>query len=360
MMGDQQAIEPIEQLRTRASSLSSTLDSVRTKTSMSEVFAAMEGIDSRLGALPGKLTQVRSRGYVFKCHLEDEVTNLRYQWPSTRPRVEMDADEQRRLLIPQLESLQARFVDARAMIDTDMGQAESALTALAGATENLGKTADTALSSLRGRYDSLQDRLSAIEGDVTHMEAVLKRVDEASFKLYPEENVIETIEAQWLTDQKGGPKGVLFCTDHRLIFEQKEEIATKRVLFIVTEKQKVQQVALEAPIGAALQVKESESGALLFRKDHLELTFGPQSRVRAAHFILKGDSAAWQRLINRVNAGEMVKEQVLPESRPVATEKPKGMPMQCPACGGRFTQELVRGMQSVKCQYCGTVVPLQG
>jgi hypothetical protein len=168
--------------------------------------------------------------------------------------------------------------------------------------------------------------------------------------------VIDVMDAQWLTDQKGGPKGMLFCTDHRLIFEQNEDVATKKVLFIVTAKQKVQQVAMEAPIGSVQQIKESDTGALLFHQDHLELTFGAQSKVRTAHFILKCDAAEWLRLINRVNAGEMEKERVGVQA--TAAEKPKTLPSQCPACGARFTQEIVRGMNSVKCQYCGTVVQL--
>jgi hypothetical protein len=189
------------------------------------------------------------------------------------------------------------------------------------------------------------------------IENVLKHVDDATFKLFPDENVIDITDAQWLTDQKGGPNGVLFCTDHRLIFEQNEEVATKKVLFVVTEKQRVQKVAMEAPIGSVEQIKESDTGALMFHKDHLELTFGAQSRVRAAHFILQEDAAEWQRLINRVNAGEMEKERVQTTAAPTA-DKPKTMPSQCPACGARFTQELVRGMTSVKCQYCGTVTRL--
>ena len=130
-----------------------------------------------------------------------------------------------------------------------------------------------------------------------------------------------------------------------------------RALFIVTEKQRVQQLALEAPIGAVEQVKESESGALLFRRDHLELVFGAGSKVRSAHFILKGDSAAWQQLINGITSGQLDKERVQKEAAPVA-EAPKAIPSQCSACGARFTQTLVRGMQSVKCQYCGTVTAL--
>ena len=226
-----------------------------------------------------------------------------------------------------------------------------------GSADALGKSADSVVSSLTGMYDSIKDRLDKLQTELHKMERILDHVDQASFKLFPEENVVDAIDAQWIVDQKGGPKGVLFCTDHRLLFEQKEELATKRVLFIVTEKQKVQRLALEEPVGAVDQVKETESGAMLFRKDHLDVTFSADSTVRSAHFVLKGDSALWQQMINRLNAGEMETERVDREPMP-APAAPLSMPSQCPACGGRITQQLVRGMQSVKCRYCGTVIPL--
>ncbi len=356
MSVDQQT-DPTAALRTKASSLDSTLDTVRRKANLADVMDALEDIDSKLNALPGRLAQLRQRGYVFKNHLEAELDAIDDEWPSVRPRVQIDADYQRRLLTGQMDDIQMRFTQARSLIGSDNAQAEAALTMVSMAAETLGKSADGIISSLQGMYNSFSSRLSMVESETGRAEAVLKQIDQATFKLYPNECVIEAIEAQWMTDQKGGPKGVLFCTDHRLLFEQREEVATKKVLFIVTEKQKVQQLALEAPIGSVQEVKERESGALLFRKDHLDLIFGGNVKVRNASFILKGDSAEWQRLINRVNAGEMDKERVKGEEAP-AKEAPKAMPTQCPACGARITQTVVRGMTNIKCQYCGTVIPL--
>jgi len=352
-----QQLEPIEAARAKAKTLESTLDSVRTKASLSQVFDAIEDMDSDLGAIGGRLSQVRTRGYVFKSHLEADLQAVHNEWPATRLGVQMDAEAQRRRLVPQMDELQVRYAEARALIETDLIQGEAVLAAVEAAGQALQKNADSAISTLQGMYDSLKSRLDKVKSSVDKVERILVDVDKASFKLYPDENIVDTIEGQWLTDQKGGPKGILYCTDHRLLFEQKEEVATKRMLFVVTEKQKVQQLVLDVPIGAVQQAKESESGALLFRRDHLELAFGPQSKVRSAHFILKGDSAAWQQLINRVNAGEIEKEWVK-RAEPAAADAPKAMPTQCPTCGARITQTLVRGMKSVKCQYCGSVIPL--
>ena len=60
---------------------------------------------------------------------------------------------------------------------------------------------------------------------------------------------------------KDGVGGVLFLTDQRLLFEQKEEVVTKKVLFIATEKQKVQALAWEIPV-ANIATAAALSGAL--------------------------------------------------------------------------------------------------
>jgi hypothetical protein len=355
-MSDQQAVDPVAALRTRAANLDKTIDGVRSAASLSSITSSLAEIDSQLSSLPGELVKVRSRGYAFKSYLEADVDAVRLDWPSVRLRVDMATDAQRRELAPQVDDLQARSIQAAALIGSDLAQADAALTSVEGEAHGLEDKANTAASSLRGMYDDLQSRLNKTKSDLQHAGRVLDHIDAASFKLYPEENAIDAIEGQMIADQKGGPKGMLYCTDHRLLFEQNEEVATKRVLFVVTERQKVQKLLLEAPIGKVKQVKESESGALLLRRDHLELTFAPGVPVSSAHFITKGDSAAWQRLINQVTSGDIEKERVTPEGTQPA-DKPKAMPSKCPACGAQITETLVRGMQSVKCRYCGTVIP---
>ena len=105
-----QQAEPIELARRKAQSLETTLDSVRTKATLSTIYDALDDIDSQLNALPGRLAQARRRGYVFKSYLEPELEALQGEWPATRIRVKMEADEQRPRLIEQMDALQQRFV----------------------------------------------------------------------------------------------------------------------------------------------------------------------------------------------------------------------------------------------------------
>jgi hypothetical protein len=66
----------------------------------------------------------------------------------------------------------------------------------------------------------------------------------------PTEAAVFAVGVVSLQGSKGSPddpKGILYLTDQRLIFEQKQEIATKKFLFITTEKQKVQKLVFEVP-----------------------------------------------------------------------------------------------------------------
>ena len=45
-----------------------------------------------------------------------------------------------------------------------------------------------------------------------------------------------------------------------MLFEQKEEIATKKMLFITTAKEKVQELKWQAAIGQVVEAKASEEG----------------------------------------------------------------------------------------------------
>jgi uncharacterized Zn-finger protein len=41
-----------------------------------------------------------------------------------------------------------------------------------------------------------------------------------------------------------------------------------------------------------------------------------------------------------------------------AVEKAKSAPVQCPYCGGSITKPVLRGMDSITCDFCGKVIRL--
>jgi hypothetical protein len=232
-----------------------------------------------------------------------------------------------------------------ATLQSEVGQVESKVTA--------------AEQAIEGMYTQFNNQVDAAARHLEDIEYLLTQLAEASFQLLPTEAGIAAVKAAWCKtgkEQKSDPQGVLYLTDQRLIFEQKEMIATKKVLFVATEKQKVQGLQLEAPVAQVDKVVTSKQG-MLKNEDHIEIHFLSGAAVQMAHFHIWQDNAAWLALINRAKNKDFDQGRAVALDQ-TAVEKVKAAPAQCPSCGGVITTVVLRGMDSIKCEYCGFVIRL--
>jgi hypothetical protein len=228
------------------------------------------------------------------------------------------------------------------------------------AVSTLESKVSAASSSIRGMYDGLQGQVQEVLNQLQRVEWTLKQVAEATFKLFPTEAAIMAVKATWVKggkEDKDDPQGILYLTDQRLLFEQKQELATKKVLFITTQKEKVQQLLLEVPVALVNNVKATKQG-FLGHEDHIDLAFAPAAAVEAAHFHIDGqDSNQWQGLIGRAKARDFDADRAVAVDE-AAVEKVKSAPTACPHCGAAITTQILRGMDSIRCEYCGKVIRL--
>jgi hypothetical protein len=222
----------------------------------------------------------------------------------------------------------------------------------------LERKVNAAQSAVEAMYDSIKQNVNQTRSQVEHLAWTLDQVDEASFQLHPIEDPIFASEAQFMETKKEGPKGVLYLTDERLIFEQKEEVATKKVLFITTEKEKMQELVFEVLAGHVDEVKTTQKG-FLGHKEMMELLFAPEADISSATIRLHGgaDNEEWAAMIGRVKSGEIDKERTQPKDE-AAEEAIRTAPTKCSTCGATLSVELVRGMKEITCEYCGSVVRL--
>jgi hypothetical protein len=103
---------------------------------------------------------------------------------------------------------------------------------------------------------------------------------------------------------------VLYLTDQRLIFEQKEEIATKKVLFITTAKHKVQGLKWAIPLNDVQDAQGSKRG-FLNKDDYLTITTSSGSPFQSADIHLNGESGEnWREHIQRARSGAFASERV--------------------------------------------------
>jgi hypothetical protein len=210
-------------------------------------------------------------------------------------------------------------------------------------------------------FETVDENVTQVMRQMEHIDWVLDQAAEASFDFYEGEDFVSACQAQLMEMGEEGPKGILHLTDERLVFEQKEKVATKKILFIATEKELVQEMLFEALVGHVEEVKTSDEG-LLGRKEMLQILFSPDARYNEVSLRLRGvENQEWAQLIDRVRTGEIERERLrfegeaAPEEQTMELEAEE-IPTDCPNCGATFTQPIVQGMREITCEYCGTIV----
>ncbi len=340
-----------DETRAKLDSLQRELDDLQESLLLTRVRDEMEEIETTLSLLPTEIEQLRARGYVFRGFLENKVDVLARQWEETHDRVFREIRGRQRDLEREADAAAGVLRQAMSGRASQVSRAESAINTL----DHKVEAARTALGAM---YQTLQQNVDQVRSQLEDIRWLFDQVDEASFQLYPAEDPIAACKAQYMETRKDGPKGVLYLTDERLVFEQKEKKATKKMLFITTAKETVQELIFAVPAGQIEESQASDKG-LLGGKEMLELRFAPQADLSGATLRLRGgaDNEEWAGLIGRVKSGEIRKERTRPKEE-AAVEAARAAPTKCATCGATISVEVVRGMREITCEYCGSVIRL--
>jgi len=256
----------------RRASLRNRWDRVSTSIALTSALDAVENITARTQKMKQALSDVRSRGYQFGSDWESRATELSSIWSQSRQQALQVIQHQQQSLRQAAQSAQALLRRA--------------------------ETNDGLIDAAESRVDALEATVREAEQQIHH---------DASFDLLPDEHGIAACRAVWSSDPEE-PEGLLFLTDARLIFEQKQEVAKKKFLFITTEKELVQRKLWESPIGAVEEMESEDKGAFLRRKQLLTLRFSERTRETPGDVVLelKGvDNETWRSLIKRAKTGEI-------------------------------------------------------
>jgi hypothetical protein len=224
---------------------------------------------------------------------------------------------------------------------------------------------EAAHNSLTGMYDDLCDELEKIGGSIDRIEWMLDQVEAAGFQLYQGEAPIRAAGAQWIRQgDDEGPSGVLYLTDQRVLFERKEEVTTEKFLFVKLKKEMVHEFMFDVTVSSVdeVEVGEQREGFLALGKvEVLEMRFDHTAQLSGALFHLdKDDAQTWEELMGRVKSGEIDRartEEAAAEAEALDEARAE-IPTNCPNCNAPLDQTLVRGMTSVTCQYCGSVIQI--
>lgn len=344
---------PAEELAKQISSLQRRIDALQPAVLLAPVKDEVEDLDTSVNSLAGRLGALRAAGYVFRADLEAKAQALKQQWGALRSNAQSQIAQQAPPLqnaLKQVEGQMANLVARKGNVAAARPLAASLESAASGVEAKISAAED----AIRGSYDNFQNEVRAFGSRLDQLEWMMKQLAEATFSLLPTEGAVAAVKAKLDEDGKDDPKGVLYLTDQRVLFEQKEEVATKRVFFIATEKQKIQKLLLDAAVTQVAQVRASKKG-LLGREDHLDVNFSLDGPVRSAHFHISGqDCNLWQGLIGRAKANDLDRERTVKLDQ-AALDGITKAPTKCPNYGSPFTKPIVRGQTSVQCEFCGTV-----
>lgn len=335
--------ERIEKLRTRYTQLQG-------KIGMEDVTRKLGDTATEIAGLPGEIEQIRARGYAFAGYLERKVEVLAEQWGEVRQQVNRAATEEIARVQEQFEAIGTLWKKLEARWS---GQGrEIVAEQIERAIGELETAADSARKRVEGMYGQVPQNVQQTKSQLAQIKRYLALVDESTASWNPTECIVLAVEAEWVASGKGkeDPAGVLYLTDQRLIFEQKEKVGGR----FGFGGEKVQSVLWDAPVGAISEAVAEDKG-LFGRKDlvHLKLSAGDYADLTVE--VKSGVDSKWYvQQLNRVITGEIERERAIPVDETLA-EKVSAAPTACTTCGA-VLPPLARGMTEIACEYCGTVI----
>lgn len=347
---------PAEQIKSDIQSLRRSVDDLQSSARLADLRDRVEDLRATIRGLDQRINSLRQKGYAFEKDLESRAGDFLQRWsriePGIKAKIETESAELERTLRP-LETQLAQLAGDQSPPPVLRPRVER----LKAQVETLEGRVEGAEGSIRGEYDEFQGQVNQLEYQLGKVEWTLTELAEASFTLLATESPVMAVKAVWAKEgkqTKEDPEGVLYLTDQRILFEQKEKIATKKVLFVATEKELIQALHWEVPVALVEEAKARKEG-FLNKDDYLELRLasGAPLDVLHAHIWQRGDE--WVALIQRVKSGEFDDNRAIPIDQAVL-EKVKNAPTKCPSCGGAIKQVILRGMDSLTCEFCGDVI----
>jgi len=377
------------ELSRKISDLTSQASSIQSET-MKELSQDISSINTNLDSLAVKFRNLRSKGYVYGAVSEKQLQDFKERWTERKRNVEEQLNSISRELRYKYDDVEREIRDLRNLFDSDYRDAESRYSYVEQTVENFRRYVDAEEDRLEALYKDIEDGLEKIKKELDEIEWAFNELAKSSVKLHQGEELIFACKGQHLEDRKKqGPKGTIFLTSNRFLFEQNEDIVVSRTLIFFTKKEHVQKIIIDKPIGALGSIKDTEQG-WIFKAELLDVSFR-DGKTGDMLFKLDKDSTMIKELIRRIVEGHIDTERIGSGSagagiapEPVRTAAPAAPvnnqvsapppvqatappPVQqverlapreirCPGCGANYDKPLLKGMTSDECPYCSTTI----
>jgi hypothetical protein len=349
--------DPLVKLRTDIQTAQNKMNTLQIGVRLTDIRDQLDDFETKTSMLPSRIAAVRTKGYVFGKNIENRAATMRSDWIALSLKVLEQTNLQSNRLDMDMRALESIMLQLTSRA-ANVGAAAPYLNQVNSGISTLESKVQSTQNTIRGMYDEFSAGLYKLSSELDHIEWMLAQYSTAKFPLLNTEAPVNAVKADLeITGKegKGDPKGILYLTDKRLLFEQKEEIATKKILFITTEKEMVHKLLFEFPAVLVGKINVSKEG-FFKNEDHIDLELLSGGPFTVVHFHLDGqDCNEWQSQINKVKSKEFDLDRVVAVSEK-ELEKVKKAPSICPGCGGGINKPVLRGMDTITCDYCGYVI----
>ena len=291
------------QISNEVYSLNSSLSDLQNRSSLSQIQADITELDSQLNGMLGLLESARQKGFVYQKDLDEQAYQIMDRWQPIKESVLRNLPQQAASLQNSLLPLSSQV----SRLNSVMGNPAAAQPLLSNTYSQvntlLGSVSEVE-RSLQNSYSQISSQASMLTTRLNTVHWALGQLDEAKMKLENNENLVMAVKARW--DQEGDedPEGLLFLTSKRLVFERKEKIATKKILFITVSKELVHEVLIDQKLVNIQSIKAISKG-VFGNQDFIEVEF-TDKKLGIVPFHINGqDSTEWASLIEKAKSGEI-------------------------------------------------------
>lgn len=331
---------------TLQSKFSQFADAVR----MSNINREISNIGASVAKLPVEIKKVRSRGYAFSSWLETKAEVFQNHWEVVQQRVHHAIHNETDDLKKDYAEAEHRIAKVE-KLQSSPDKLEKFLPEVESVIEHLENKIEAAQHRIKEIYATLSQDVSQTTHHLSKLNWYCDLKDEASFDFLAGEALFLAADAEW-NDGKDKPDGILYLTDQRLIFEQKEKTGKTLGLF---GGKKVQEVEWAIPLHQIDGVQAKKKG-MLGGIDLLHFTLGSGAPYAKITVEVKGgvDCKFWAKQVQRMIRGETKDERAI-DADPELIEKLRKAPSECHVCGGTLPM-LVAGQNQIACPYCGSTI----
>ena len=352
-----------EEFEQQVEALRRKFDSARDDAAFEDASSELSDLSAKVSSLPSDIEEIRSRGYAFRSYLENKAEVLNNNWDDVRRRAQRMIDDERDRLTSELRQLEARIDRAEsgggggsAAMKMKFGGGSTNIEDLEGEVDELENQVSSAARRIGDVYETMAKDINSTVRQIKEINWFMDEKDEASFDFLAGESLFLLAKAEWVVTGKGrkDPDGILYLTDQRLIFEQKEK--TGKTLGMFGGKME-QEVEWEVPLHQ-IEGVEAENKGMFGGKDMLNFTLGSGAPHPKITVEVKGgvDCKFWAKQVQRMMTGGTDDERAI-EPDPELVETLRNAPTECHVCGATLPM-IMAGQMQIECQYCGAIIRL--